>query len=77
MLRLTDTNKETIRQVFDLHARDNRLDREGLEEIFKMIGYNITQDQLEDVKNTLFQKKELISFDNFCHLFKLQLNDLA
>ncbi len=77
MLKLTDTNKETIRQVFDLHAKDGRIDREGLEEIFKMIGYNITQDQLEEMKTTLFQKKDQISFDNFCHLFKLQLNDLT
>ena len=75
MLRLTDTNKETIRQVFDLHAKDGRLDRDGQEEIFKMIGYNITQEQLETTKSELFQKKELISFDNFCHLFRLQLND--
>jgi len=77
MLKLTDTNKETIRQVFDLHAKEGRIDREGLEEIFKMIGYNITQDQLEDMKTTLFQKKDQIGFDYFCNLFKLQLNDLT
>ena len=64
-LRLSEVNRETIRQVYNLHAKDGRLDREGLEDIFKMIGYNITQDQLEDMKNTLFQKKEQIGFADF------------
>lgn len=77
-LKLSETNKETIRQVFNLHAKDGRLNKEGLEEIFKMIGYNITQDQLEDMKNTLFSKqKELISFNDFLKLFSLQLTDLT
>ena len=77
-LRLSDTNKETIRQVFNLHAVDGRLNRKGLEEIFKMIGYNITQEQLEDMKNTLFPKqKEVITFHDFLKLFSLQLNELT
>ena len=76
-LRLSETNRETIRQVYNLHAKDGRLDKEGLEEIFKMIGYNITQEQLEDMKNTLFQKRDAIGFNDFLKLFSQQQNDLT
>ena len=62
-LKLSDTNRDTIRQVFNLHAKDGRLDKEGLEEIFKMIGYNVTHEQLEQIKQTLYQKRDSITFD--------------
>lgn len=76
-LKLSDTNRDTIRQVFNLHAKDGRLEKEGLEEIFKMIGYNVTHEQLEQIKQTLYQKRDTITFDQFLKLFSLQLNDLT
>ena len=75
-LNLSEANRSTIRQVFNLWAKDNRLDREGMEEIFKMIGYNVTAEQMEEMKTNLFQKKDSVSFDQFCQkMFTLQLND--
>ena len=37
-----------------------------------MIGYNVTVEQLDEMKKTLFMKKDTISFDQFLRLFDLQ-----
>ena len=54
-----------------------RIDKEGLDKIFEMIGYKVSADQMNEIKKTLFDKKTHIEFKKFLELFKLQLNDLT
>ena len=53
------------------------LSKEGLDQIFQMIGYTVTEEQMAEIVDMLFEKKEYIDFDKFLDLFKLQLNDLT
>jgi Ca2+-binding EF-hand superfamily protein len=77
-LKLNDKNRETIRQVFNLKAnKDGRLDKEALAEIFEMIGYELSPEELTEIQNMLFEKRETIGFRDFLDLFKLRLNDLT
>ena len=76
-LSLSKKNKETIKQVFDMYAVNEKIDQLGLDKIFEMIGYKVSADQLADIKKMLFDKKANIDFNKFLELFKLQLNDLT
>lgn len=42
-----------------------------------MIGYELSPEELLEIQNQLFDKKETIGFKDFLDLFKLQLNDLT
>lgn len=82
-LKLNDKNRETIRQVFNLKAnkvsflhlnlntKDGRLTKEGLVEIFEMIGYEVSSEEMQEIQGMLFEKKETIAFRDFLDLFKL------
>ena len=57
-LKLNDKNRETIRQVFNLKAnkvscnsnvKDGRLTKEGLVEIFEMIGYEVSSEEMQEI----------------------------
>lgn len=77
-LTLTDKNKATIKQVFNMYAnQDGKITKEGLEQIFEMIGYKVSPDQMNEIKKMLFDNKSEINFQKFLELFKLQLNELT
>lgn len=77
-LTLTDKNKATIKQVFNMYAnQDGKITKEGLEQIFEMIGYKVSPDQMNEIKKMLFENKSEINFQKFLELFKLQLNELT
>lgn len=77
-LTLTDKNKATIKQVFNMYANaDGKITKEGLEQIFEMIGYKVSPDRMNEIKKMLFDNKSEINFQKFLELFKLQLNELT
>lgn len=77
-LTLTDKNKATIKQVFNMYANtEGKITKEGLEQIFEMIGYKVSADQMGEIKKMLFDNKTEINFQKFLELFKLQLNELT
>jgi len=59
------------------NLQDGRLTKEGLVEIFEMIGYEVSAEEMQEIQGMLFEKKETIAFRDFLDLFKLQLNDLT
>lgn len=42
-----------------------------------MIGYELSEQEFQEIANNLFDKKETIGFKTFLDLFKLQLQDLT
>ena len=42
-----------------------------------MIGYELSEQEMDEIIHMLYGKKETITFRDFLDLFKLQLNDLT
>lgn len=74
-LKLSETNRDTIRQVYNLHATpDGRLDKQTLGDLFNTIGYITSMDELEEIKEFLFLGKSSITFEQFLKFFTLGLS---
>ena len=54
---------------------DNKINEEGLKELFKLIDYKTTDEQFKDICKQLFATNERITFDNFLQIFNLKLED--
>ncbi len=54
---------------------DNKINKEGLSELFKLIDYKTTEEQFNDICKQLFAVNERITFDNFLQIFNLKLED--
>ena len=76
-LVITDLQRKALREVFDLVAKEGKIDKDGLEEIFKLIDYNITEKQSNELHNRLFNKKERIVFEDFLKIFNLKMVDYS
>lgn len=75
-LEIKTLHKQAFREIFNLVAgKDGKLDKKGLAELFRVIDYNITEEQFNDMISKLFQKKDTISFEEFMKIFQLKLQD--
>ena len=61
-LEIKPFHKQAFREIFNLVAgKDGRMDKTGLSELFRIIDYNINEEQFNEMVNKLFFKKETIS----------------
>ena len=74
-LEVKTTHRQAFKEVFNLVAKDGKLDKKGLADLFTMIDYKVSEDQLNEMIQKLFNKKELIIFDEFLKIFNLKLTD--
>jgi Ca2+-binding EF-hand superfamily protein len=76
-LEIKTLHKQAFREIFNLVAgKDGKLEKKGLAELFRVIDYNITEEQFNDMVSKLYtNKKETISFEEFMKIFQLKLQD--
>ena len=74
-LEIKSLHKGAIREIFNLIAKEGKIDRKGIIELFKMINYKLTEDQMNETFQKLFSKKEQINFEEFMVIFNLKMND--
>lgn len=74
-LQIKGLHQQAFREIFGLVAKDGKMDKNGLSELFRIIDYNINEDQFNDMVTKLFFKKETINFDEFMKIFQLKLPD--
>ena len=74
-LQINSAQKIAFREIFNLVAKDGKIDKDGFEEIFKLIDYKLTEKQLAEFHSKLFKQKDTITFDDFLKIFNLKMAD--
>ena len=75
-LEIKTLHKKAFSEIFNLVAeKDGRMNKNGLSELFRIIDYNISEDQFNDMVSKLFVKKDTINFEEFMKIFQLRLPD--
>jgi calmodulin len=75
-LEIKTLHKQAFREIFNLVAeKDGRMNKTGLSSLFRIIDYNINEDQFNDMVSKLFAKKDTINFEEFMKIFQLKLPD--
>lgn len=75
-LEIKTLHKKAFGEIFNLVAeKDGRMNKNGLAELFRIIDYNINEDQFNDMVSKLFVKKDTINFEEFMKIFQLRLPD--
>ncbi|KAL4477350.1 hypothetical protein ABPG72_002344 [Tetrahymena utriculariae] len=74
-LEIKNNHKTAFQQIFNLVAKDNKIDKKGLEELFHTIDYQVTEEQFNEMVAKIFNKKEQIGFEEFLKIFNLKLTD--
>jgi len=75
-LAISHSQKQAFREIYKLVAGESqKLDKEGLNQIFKLIDYQVSEKQLQDFHQKLFNKKDTIDFNEFMKIFSLKMND--
>ncbi|KRX07948.1 hypothetical protein PPERSA_10336 [Pseudocohnilembus persalinus] len=70
-------HKQAFKEIFKLIAKDSdTINRDGLKELFKTIGYQT--DQFDEMADKIFKHKDSrINFDEFMKIFNLKMNDYS
>ena len=71
--RISPTDKKYFREIFQLHCKDDKLNREGLFDIFTMVGFEPNEKQIKEF-DEIFAKKPLLGFNDFLGIFSLKNN---
>ena len=74
--RISDMDKKYFREIFTLNATGEGKDKinlQGLEEIFKMVGFTPNEKQRVEFEE-LFAKKPTLNFNEFLSIFSLKNN---
>ena len=76
-------DKKYFREIFGLNSIDeagnttgegrDKLNREGLDKIFEMVGFEPNEKQKQEF-DELFSKKPLLGFPDFLSIFSLKAN---
>lgn len=74
-LHITPSQKVAFREIFNLVAKDGKIDKDGFEEIFKLIDYKLTEKQLSEFHTKIFKNKDTIYFEDFLKIFDLKMTD--
>eukprot|EP00357_Protocruzia_adherens_P034663 CAMPEP_0115005412 /NCGR_PEP_ID=MMETSP0216-20121206/19847_1 /TAXON_ID=223996 /ORGANISM="Protocruzia adherens, Strain Boccale" /LENGTH=142 /DNA_ID=CAMNT_0002371715 /DNA_START=128 /DNA_END=556 /DNA_ORIENTATION=- len=67
--------KTQLRKIFGLKAQDGKIDQEGIEWIFDLVGFFPPPEQHEELMAMLFSKKNLIGFEEFSRIFSMKCNN--
>ena len=59
--KISEMDKKYFREIFNLHAKDEKIDYEGLCRIFEMVDFKPNEKQEVEFK-AMFSKKDLIGF---------------
>ena len=59
---IKDMDKKYFREIFMLHAVDEKINYEGLCKIFEMVDFKPNEKQEQEFKG-MFQKKDLLGFN--------------
>ena len=62
--KISEMDKKYFREIFNLHAKDDKIDYEGLQKIFEMVDFKPNEKQDEEFK-AMFVKKPEIGFSDF------------
>ena len=62
---IKDMDKKYFREIFMLHAVDEKINYEGLCKIFEMVDFKPNEKQEAEFK-LMFQKKDLLGFNGRC-----------
>lgn len=76
-LSISDGNRDTLKRIYNIYAKDELLSKKGLEEIFKMIDFKVTPEQWKDIVDNVFQKRDHINFEGFMRLFNIKIPDVT
>jgi len=81
--KISEMDKRYFREIFNLHAKEDKIDYEALCNIFEMVDFKPNEKQEAEFK-AMFQKKELLSFNgmtvclstlDFLQIFSLKSNN--
>ena len=65
-------NLTFYRKVFDFFAKQNKIKKEDLESIFKLVELNPTQEEMDKYTQLVFDYRNYASFQDFLQLFRLK-----
>jgi Ca2+-binding EF-hand superfamily protein len=74
-LEVKTNHRQAFKEIFNLVAKDGKIDKKGLEDLFRTIDYKITEEQFNEMVQKIFAKKEQIGFEDFLKIFNLKLTD--
>lgn len=60
--KISEMDKKYFREIFNLHAKDEKIDYEALCRIFEMVDFKPNEKQEQEFK-AMFTKKELLGFN--------------
>ena len=69
--KISEMDKRYFREIFNLHATDDRINYDALCAIFEMVDFKPNEKQEAEFK-AMFQKKELLPFSDFLQIFSLK-----
>ena len=79
-LEIKTAHQGPFKEIFNLIAKKDgtgKMDRAKLAELFQTIDYKLTEEQFNEMANTLFQKKDQVQFDDFLKIFNLKLTEYS
>lgn len=59
-LEVKNSHRQAFKEIFNMKAVDNKIDKKGLMDLFKMIDYKVSEEQFNDMVTRIFMKKEMI-----------------
>ena len=62
--KISEMDKKYFREIFSLHAQNEKITYEGLGKIFEMVDFKPNEKQNEEFK-AMFNKKPEIGFNDF------------
>lgn len=69
---LQTAQQQAFLEVFNLHAKNGKINKKDLRDIFDRIGFNISQNNFNEVCSQAFGNNQLISFEQFMETFKVK-----
>lgn len=68
---LKTAQRQAFLEVFNLHAKEGKINKKDLNDMFQRIGYYISQDHFKDICSKAFEFKEQITFEEFMGTFRV------
>ena len=72
--KISEMDKKYFREIFNLHAQEDKITYEGLQKIFEMVDFKPNDKQNEEFQQ-MFAKKPEIGFADFLQIFSLKSNN--
>jgi len=65
-------NRAHYREIFNLYARQGKITKEKLNDLFRLVQLNPTPEEKERYFNIVFENRQSATFDDFLKLFRLK-----